>query len=111
MLSNLDSPESQGLVRACFLIEAMRDDVKLALAMDAPARAQWHSRNEVRLAMLLMLAEQAQVGKPAYQKIHATICLLHKPLTGLVALDDNAIQRITSLLFELETTGFPCWFI
>jgi hypothetical protein len=111
MLSDLNSPESKGLIRACALLERMRTEVAGALSFDSDARVAWHSRNEVNLATLLLLAEQAQVGETAYEKIRSIVCLVHKPLTGHVELDGSDIERIGKLLIELENEGFPCWFI
>lgn len=111
MLSDLDSPESKGLIRACALVERMHAEVAGALAFDSDATAAWHSRNEVNLATLLQLAEQAQVGAAAYERIRSIVCLLHKPLTGHVELEGSDIERISKLLIELENEGFPCWFI
>ena len=111
MLSDLDSPESKGLIRACALIERMRGEAVGALSFDSHAKASWHSRNEVSLATLLLLAEQAQVGAAAYERIRSIVCLLHKPLTGQVEIDSSDIERIGKLLIELENEGFPCWFI
>lgn len=111
MLSDLDSPESKGLLRACALVECMRKEAAAALFLDCGAKAAWHARNEVNLATLLLLAEQAQVGDIAYQRIRSIVCLLHKPLTGKVEIDTSDVERIVKLLIELENEGFPCWLI
>lgn len=73
MLSDLTSPEPQGLLQACSLLDQIQLELKDGLNFSGGQRAQWHSKNEVRIAQLLLLAEQAQVSPGAYDQIKAKV--------------------------------------
>ncbi len=73
--------------------------------------AAWHSLNEVRLAQLLLFAEQMQLDAKAYEETKFKVCMLHKPLTGGAVISESDIPRISELLTELENQGFYCWMI
>ncbi len=111
MISNIDSPESQGLLKGCALLERMKQELKGVPSMSGEELATWNSRNEVRLAELLLFAEQMHLGTQAYEAAKSSVCMLHKPLTGAVKISEIDLPRISALLTELEDQSFCCWMI
>lgn len=111
MLSNIDSLESQGLLKGCALLERMQQELKGISSMSSEELATWNSRNEVRLAQLLLFAEQMRLGTQAYEEVKSRVCMLHKPLIGAVKISEQDIPRISALLTELKDQSFCCWMI
>lgn len=109
MLDN--SPESRTLISACSMVDSVKNELKHVQFFTDDQLTQWHSQNEIRLAQLLLFAEQARLHRDSYDRIKRAVCMLHKPLTGAIEVSASDNERILALLDDIDSNGFCCWMI